>query len=590
MAMVVTFLGAAPAMAAEVRLGSSGDLTYEAAATVANSLTISGGGGSPITLSDPADPIAPGPCTAIDANTVSCDATGVSTLNVRLRDQNDVATNLTDLPSEINGNNGDDTIHGGSNWDMLRGSNGDDRLFGNAGNDILIGDGDSTLGADELVGGDGIDVASYTIADSVRIDLSASGPQETGDGVDTLSEIENVNGSTSREADHILGPALGNDTLIGDGGPNTLLGKGGDDEIRIRNGGSDAAGCGTGNDTVVLDRSDTLLDPTGCETVDDGVPPSVTTITSGPDGHTNDPKWGFTSDEPWADFECTVVDSADEIASGTWTPCVPGQAVSVPDGPHVFAVRAFDDQDNRAPWDMRSFTLDTVAPDSEIQGPSGTTSDSTPEFSVSSPDDPDATFVCGFDREAFFECSTPVFPDPPLSDGDHFLEVAAIDAAGNRDATPARVSFRVDTSVPPPGPRDGPAPNPQPQSPAPPQVQQAKIIIGSLVLISGRAVKMSRKGRISILLTCAGAARCTGRLSITTAEPVRKKSRKLVTLGAKKFAIAANKKRRVKVKFSKGKMRLAKRLKRFKAKALIREIDARGNPRISSRLFILRAR
>ena len=37
-------------------------------------------------------------------------------------------------------------------------------------------------------------------------------------------------------------------------------------------------------------------------------------------------------------------------------------------------------------------------------------------------------------------------------------------------------------------------------------------------------------------------------------------------------------------------MRLAKRLKRFKAKAVIREIDSRGNPRISSRIFILRAR
>jgi hypothetical protein len=128
---------------------------------------------------------------------------------------------------------------------------------------------------------------------------------------------------------------------------------------------------------------------------------------------------------------------------------------------------------------------------------------------------------------------------------------------------------------------------PNPQSP---QVQQAKIIIGSLVLISGNAVKMSRKGRISISLTCAGAVKCTGRLSITTAKPVSKRSRKLVTLGAKKFTIAANKKRRINVKFSKRNRRLAMRLKRFKAKAVIREIDSRGNPRISSRLFTLRAR
>jgi hypothetical protein len=44
------------------------------------------------------------------------------------------------------------------------------------------------------------------------------------------------------------------------------------------------------------------------------------------------------------------------------------------------------------------------------------------------------------------------------------------------------------------------------------------------------------------------------------------------------------------VRFSKKNIRLAKRLKRFKAKAVIREIDDRGNPRISSRVFIIRAR
>ena len=101
---------------------------------------------------------------------------------------------------------------------------------------------------------------------------------------------------------------------------------------------------------------------------------------------------------------------------------------------------------------------------------------------------------------------------------------------------------------------------------------------------------MSRKGRVSISLTCAGAAKCNGRLSITTAEPVSKRDRRLVTLGAKKFTIAANKKRRINVRFSKSKMRLAKRLKRFKAKAVIREIDSKGNPRISTRVFVIRAR
>ena len=173
-----------------------------------------------------------------------------------------------------------------------------------------------------------------------------------------------------------------------------------------------------------------------------------------PGALTNNPAWQFTSDEPWVQFECTVVDSAADIDAGTttWSPCLPGERVAPPaDGPWIFAVRAVDDQGHTAPWDSRTFTLDATAPNTDVQGPSGTTSDPAPEFSFSSPDDPNATFVCGFDREAFFECSSTVTPDPPLSDGDHFLEVAAIDALGNRDATPARISFRVNTGTPGPG-------------------------------------------------------------------------------------------------------------------------------------------
>ena len=79
-------------------------------------------------------------------------------------------------------------------------------------------------------------------------------------------------------------------------------------------------------------------------------------------------------------------------------------------------------------------------------------------------------------------------------------------------------------------------------------------------------------------------------MKITTAEPVRRKSRKLVTLGSRRFSIAANKRRTMNVRFSKSKRRLARRLKRFKAKVVIHEVDKRCNPRISSRVFILRAR
>lgn len=579
-AVVVAFLMAAPAMASDVSVDSSGELFFRADVGFANAVVFSGDG-SAVTVTDPVDPPRPGTrCTSVDPATVTC--TDVTKLEVEARDGNDLVTNDTALTSTIHGRNGDDTLTGGSGADVLRGENNNDVLDGRGGSDALIGDGDGGVGDDQLIGGEGVDVASYATANPVRVDLSAPGAQDTGDGVDTLSGVENVNGST------------GNDTLIGDDAPNAMVGKGGDDEIRVRSGGADAVNCGSGFDLAVVDRSDTLLDPHACEEVNDGLEPNNTRITAGPTGPTADPRWSFTSDEPWARFECTVVQSLTELDTATWSACQSGDPVTAPEAvPSIFAVRAFDDQDNRDQVAaLREFTLDTTAPQTRIDsGPSGggVTTDPTPEFFFSS-EDPDVTgFLCRFDTGNFFVCASPLTADP-LPDGLHTLEVAATDAAGNFDQTPAQVEFRVDTSGAKPGPGDGPPPNPQAPPPTSPPVQQAKIIIGSLVLISGSTVRMSRKGRIQISLTCAGARECSGRLSITTAAPVRKRSRKLVTLGAKKFTIGANNKRKVNVRFSKRNLRLAKRLKRFKAKAIIREIDERGNPRISSRIFVLRAR
>ena len=103
-------------------------------------------------------------------------------------------------------------------------------------------------------------------------------------------------------------------------------------------------------------------------------------------------------------------------------------------------------------------------------------------------------------------------------------------------------------------------------------------------------VKMSRKGRVPVSLTCAGATKCSGRLSITTAEPVSKQEPQAGHARREEVHDRRQQEAPINVRFSKSKMRLVKRLKRFKAKAVIREIDSRGNPRISTRVFILRAR
>jgi hypothetical protein len=89
-------------------------------------------------------------------------------------------------------------------------------------------------------------------------------------------------------------------------------------------------------------------------------------------------------------------------------------------------------------------------------GPSGPTSDSTPQFTFSSPD-PLATFECrdhpaGGPEGAFRGCSSPWTVGEsaeyalPLPDGDYVFEVRAVDATG--PGSPARRAFTVDT-VPP---------------------------------------------------------------------------------------------------------------------------------------------
>lgn len=596
--MVVAFCGAAPALAANstVNVASSGALFYNAGEGQANNLTISGDGASLTVTDTGTDAIEAGAgCAATVDNpqSVTCGSAidpelGVNQIEVKVRDLDDTVTLSTGLIAEVFGQNGNDMLTGGSGADILWGGVGDDVVNGGEGDDALIGE----SGNDQLIGGSGSDTADFAAGTGATVDLKNTGsPQDTGAGMDILTAIENVNGSTT-----------GSDFLTGDSAPNTFIGSGGNDTFSVEgDSANDVVACGTGSDSVTLDRdTDRVRGVKACELVDDGRIPD-TNITAGPSGPVNPDlpdtplSWEFSSDEPWADFQCTVVDTEADVfdPATAWEFCESGYSPPVPPegASKVFAVRAVDGQTNEDPTpDMRAFTVDTEAPDTAIDsGPSGgaVTTTPTPEFFFSSPD-PEAGFYCRIDLDDFVVCANP-YTTEPLADGEHTLEVVAIDAAGNLDQTPATVTFRVDTAPPGPGPGDGPPPSPaSPQSPPP--VQQAKIIIGSLVLISGNSVRMSRKGRVSIGLTCAGASRCTGRLRITTAKPVRKRSRKLVTLGSRRFRIPANKKRKIKVRFAKRKMRLARRLKRFKAKAVIREIDPRGNPRISSRIFILRAR
>ncbi|MCW3796686.1 hypothetical protein OMW55_02535 [Sphingomonas sp. BN140010] len=146
----------------------------------------------------------------------------------------------------LTGFDGDETITGATANDVLNGGAGNDVLVGLAGNDTLDGGSGNDLlrggtGDDTLIGGEGIDTASYSdAANGVTVDLSLTGPQATGAGSDTLSQLENLTGSAF------------NDTLKGDAGANVIDGGAGDD-LLDGGAGADTLVGGTGDDRYVVD-------------------------------------------------------------------------------------------------------------------------------------------------------------------------------------------------------------------------------------------------------------------------------------------------------------------------------------------------
>ena len=148
----------------------------------------------------------------------------------------------------------DDTMLGGSGNDKLEGVGGNDKLYGYGGNDIL----DGGVGNDLVNGGDGIDYVSYAASGSaVSVDLALTVQQNTlGQGLDTLSNLENVTGSnyadtiSGNAVNNALDGGLGNDVLSGRDGVDTLHGNEGDDRLYG----------GNGDDLLYGDMGNDLLD------------------------------------------------------------------------------------------------------------------------------------------------------------------------------------------------------------------------------------------------------------------------------------------------------------------------------------------
>jgi len=119
-----------------------------------------------------------------------------------------------------------DSVSGGSGADSLLGGDGNDTLDGGLGNDTINGEGGTA------------DYVSFASAASgITVNLATATGQATGQGTDTIVNIENVLGSGF------------DDTITGNGSANTIQGGAGADSI---NGaaGNDSIDGGAGNDTI----------------------------------------------------------------------------------------------------------------------------------------------------------------------------------------------------------------------------------------------------------------------------------------------------------------------------------------------------
>ena len=138
---------------------------------------------------------------------------------------------------EIYGYDFNDKLYGGIGNDTLKGGTGNDTINGGSGNDLLIGG----VGKDKLIGGSGKDTAIFSSKSNV-VYLSTTKRQNTKDGKDILTGIENVNGGAGNDViygskgSNILNGGKGNDLLSGGSGKDKLIGGKGKDIFKLSKG------------------------------------------------------------------------------------------------------------------------------------------------------------------------------------------------------------------------------------------------------------------------------------------------------------------------------------------------------------------
>src|SRR5205809_356806 len=186
--------------------------------------------------------------------------------------------------------------------------------------------------------------------------------------------------------------------------------------------------------------------------------PPETSIESGPaEGSlTNSPQAAFTFSGTDDRTPATALGFNCSLDGAAFVACVnPQTYTGLADGQHAFMVRAVDAAGNVDPTPAtRTWTVDRTPPDTSLlSGPAegSVTASVQATFTFAGTDDQTVssslTFICILDEVTSAVCASPQ-SYVGLTEGRHAFTVAAIDAAGNTDSTPATRTWTVDTTPP----------------------------------------------------------------------------------------------------------------------------------------------
>jgi len=162
------------------------------------------------------------------------------------------------------------------------------------------------------------------------------------------------------------------------------------------------------------------------------------------------PSFSFSGDDGAgtgvASFEC-------KLDAGAFASCTSPKALSgLADGSHTFQVRAKDGAGNtdQSPASY-TWVVDTTAPATTLESkPTNPSTSTAPSLTFSGADSGGtgvSAFECKLDGGSFGVCTSPDNLSG-LEDGSHTFEVRAVDAVGNKDATPAAYTWTVDATAP----------------------------------------------------------------------------------------------------------------------------------------------